>query len=106
MRYDPDRSCPACQSRRVVVGETETVFDGLARGFRPRGLRRSLFSDASKRVRLTDGVFACLDCGLTWSWLDRESLRETLVRWGEFFDRDRLGLVDPKSSRGDEDELA
>lgn len=67
--------CPKCQSERTVKG---SIIGGESFGgvFRPETL-------ISWHITLRDGVevgesFACQECGLVWSSLDPEALREFL----------------------------
>ena len=76
----PAEPCPKCGSSNVTLGEFSTSRNNLSAGFRPAGAR--IFSlSLSRAVDLsTDPACACLDCGLAWSYLRPEELKEFISK--------------------------
>ena len=76
----PTEPCPKCGSSNVTLGEFSTSRNNLSAGFRPAGAR--IFSlSLSRAVDLsTDPACACLDCGLAWSYLRPDELKEFISK--------------------------
>jgi hypothetical protein len=72
--------CPKCGSSNVTLGEISTGRHSLSATFQPAGAR--IFSlSLSRGVDMsTDPAFACLDCGLTWSYLRPDELKEFIFK--------------------------
>ena len=66
-------ACPQCQSKRVVIGKLVQHGGSTAAVFRPSKTRFATLSIAGG-VKLAEGSFACLDCGLVWGLAAKEDL--------------------------------
>lgn len=105
------RTCPRCGSGRIASGELRS--DGRAPQFRPHGLRVPLFTlidSTPGRIDFDHRVRACLDCGLLWTTVEPEELRDTLRRYAVRPLKEELALDDttevtpaaPPTGHGDE----
>ena len=76
----PTQACPSCKSQHLVVGEIgPDATSDYSVVFKPE--RQRLWSLAlSKGVELSRETYACRDCGLIWSQVDRAALAEFINR--------------------------
>ena len=82
-------ACAACESRRLVVGKTNTRTPV----FRPKGLRLCCFMMTDLSPMNGNEFAACSDCGLMWSGIDRTELSSLLSRKGTRHTLKRLKLT-------------
>ena len=79
------QSCPQCGSRRIVtgtlIGESEAVFKPDAMRF----LTITLFAPGAELARQS---LACRDCGLVWTFADKDKLNKFLRKHCKGFDDD------------------
>ena len=86
---DPDAPCPRCGQSVVVRGSLPKWG-----GFRPEGLKLFSLSLQMPEVTVPNESTACLECGLVWSQLDADALRQKLRDLGTDETKQRLGLAD------------
>jgi len=86
------KECPACASKRTIKGSYlgQTDYGLFGHVFRPDGLKpiRLMGSD----VPANDNFYACLDCGLLWSTIDKTKLTEVLRKKGKTSTKEKLEL--------------
>ena len=87
-----DERCPRCGKELVVHGSFSTR--GIRFGFRPEELRLFSLSFQFPEVPVPGAAAACAACGLVWSELDAETLRQKLDDLGNEHMRRRLGLLE------------
>jgi hypothetical protein len=78
--------CPRCGKELVVHGSC------LRRWFRPEGLKLFSLSFQIPQVPISTQTAACAACGLVWSQLDAEALRQKLRDLGNEEVKRHLGL--------------
>ena len=72
--------CPKCGSSNVTLGEISTGRHSLSATFQPAGARIFGLSLSHGVDMSTDPAFACLDCGLAWSYLRPDELKEFISK--------------------------
>ena len=72
--------CPKCGSSNVTLGRLLPSEGGISATFRPAGARIFTLSLARGVDLCTDPSSACLDCGLVWSYLRPEELKEFISK--------------------------
>jgi len=72
--------CPKCGSSNVILGELSASRHSLSATFLPAGARIFSLAQTPGVALSTDPSFACQDCGLVWSCLRPDELREFIVR--------------------------
>jgi hypothetical protein len=84
-----DAQCPRCGKELVVKGSFSTRT-----WFRPEELRLFSLSVQFPEVQVPASAAACAACGLVWTELDADVLRQKLNDLGNEHVRRRLGLLD------------
>ena len=79
------QSCPQCSSQRIVPGRV--IGGGTSVGFRPDNLR-VLALTLRGGVPLHRQSLACRDCGLIWSFADKQKLNSFLKKYCDGLDDD------------------
>ncbi len=78
-------TCPSCKCNNTVKGD----FNREPYLFFPKGLR---FFTFSRFVELQERFYACLECGLVWSHVDGDELKNLIKKSAKPETRENLKL--------------
>ena len=84
---EPAQKCPRCGDQRVVHG---TCFRRA--GFRAEGLKLLSLSFQFSEISVPTSAWACVGCGLCWTEIDAEALKQKLRDLGDDELKKHLGL--------------
>ena len=85
---EPVEPCPKCGSVNVTPGRLLPSRHSISATFRPAGARIFSLSLTHGVALYADPSFACLDCGLAWSYLRPDELKEFISKHCEGSDQD------------------